>query len=704
MAAAARVRYTRPVPPTAPQLARVDELARELTAAMAATSASADALWHVKGPPTSGKSALLDAIQAQLSQRGLLPILVAPPPAELDAGPMALLQIGAGLTALPGAPRELDALSTLGPWSVKYHAVRALLQNGNCDKVVLLCDEPLSWPTRNRVDFVFASRAHDMAQLVMRDALCRRLVVGELHPSWRALASHALGAASDPERWLGDPDAWGELGQYAQQLWSAHRDELRKFSPLEVRLLVAHVVLGGVKSVAHWVAGNESRRSIARGLAQLLERQMPSLLAAWSRLSLVRKPFATDILEVCTGSGLSPLERAILERCLLYPSGTLFTLHDTLRADVRAGRWLSDEAARATHGKLADCYQTQHDSSQSLLDEAEALFHATAAADPERFARLRAYFVEQLDAFGRSLSVLGQRQKKPQLLDLAAKTFARSLEWDRDDDYAHHYLAFNLDIQGRQAAEVDEHYRSAITLARRHPWWHSRYVSFLVTRGRTHDARRAWDDALDALRLPDPNADADVYEELHMWVARLLVHRGELDFAREVLSGIPESVRDASFGLAAIHRRLAALLEARRMGAVVPGPYLEEGWWKQGPFRLERRFDGLKLIRWMAARVEAVDPAKKKLHLRVATIETGKDLRPEIGTAEMSFAEFDKLSRDQRAGELAAGRFLELGVFSGGKRGTKQYARVHPEGAWSPHDLPPLHPDPARYLRAASDQ
>ncbi len=694
--------YTRPVPATSPQLARVDELARDLAKAMATTEPSIDALWQVKGPPTAGKSALLEAIKAPLTAQGLVPVVVAPPHAALDAGPIALLQIGARLRDVAPVAGDLDTLTELGPWSAKYHVIRSALQNGAREKIVLLCDEPLSWPTRNRVDFLFASRAHDMAQLVTRDALCRRLIVGELHPSSRALQTHKLEPASEPEAWLTDGQAWGELAGQARELWTAHRQKLREFSPLDIRLLVAHVALSGVQSVGHWIAGNESRRSIARGLAERLQTKHAPLLAAWGRLALARRAVTPDILEVCTGSGLSEIQRQILDRCLLYPSGSGLYLHETLRADARAGRWLAEAQMRATHGQLADCYQAAHVRSQSSLDEAEALYHATAAADAERFNKLRVYFVEQLDAFGRSLSLYGQRQKKPELLQLAAETFARSLKWDLEDDYAHHYLAFNLDIQGRQAADVDEHYRFAIDLARRHPWWHSRYINFLITRGRTPDARRGWDSALDALRLPDPNADAEVYEELHMWVARLLVHRGELDFAGEVLDGIPDSVREASFGLAAIHRRLEALLEARRLGAVVPGPYLREGWWKAGPFRLERRLDGLKLIRWAAGRVETVDVAKKKLHLRVATVELGKDSRPALGTSEMTFADFDKMSRDQPAAELAAGRFVEIGVFARGKAGTKQYARVHPEGAWAPHELPPVFPDPARYLRTAS--
>jgi len=88
---------------------------------------------------------------------------------------------------------------------------------------------------------------------------------------------------------------------------------------------------------------------------------------------------------------------------------------------------------------------------------------------------------------------------------------------------------------------VEQQFLRAIEIDPSHAWWWSRYISFLITRGRTTDATNAWGDCLDALDLPTANADPRVYENLHLWVARLLIHRGQLDFARQVIDAVQSS-------------------------------------------------------------------------------------------------------------------------------------------------------------------
>ena len=85
--------------------------------------------------------------------------------------------------------------------------------------------------------------------------------------------------------------------------------------------------------------------------------------------------------------------------------------------------------------------------------------------------------------------------------------------------------------------------------------WRSRWINFLITRGRIPEAHAAWNAAIDALGLPDQDADPRVYESLHLWVARLLVHRGQIDFAEKILRGIPPEVFQEHPGLRAIQRR-----------------------------------------------------------------------------------------------------------------------------------------------------
>ena len=130
----------------------------------------------------------------------------------------------------------------------------------------------------------------------------------------------------------------------------------------------------------------------------------------------------------------------------------------------------------------------------------------------ELLEELRPYFADQLDALGRALSRDFQRYRD------AARYFERACKWEPEDDYAHHYLAYNLDIEASRPGDVEVHYQKAIELAAENAWWHVRWITYLVTRGRTAAAWVAWGEALDALGLPDPDADPWVYENLHLWV------------------------------------------------------------------------------------------------------------------------------------------------------------------------------------------
>jgi hypothetical protein len=118
---------------------------------------------------------------------------------------------------------------------------------------------------------------------------------------------------------------------------------------------------------------------------------------------------------------------------------------------------------------------------------------------------------------------------------------------------------------------------------------------------------------------------------------------------------------------------------------------------------LPRRLDnGAERREWIAARVDEVD--ERELHLRTARVVGATE--PELGTMKLTFGTFDQLSRDERASQMSAGRFLEIGKYlkkDRAKKGSKKQVvlqvRVHPASAWDGRDLPPLFPDPARYAR-----
>ena len=675
---------------TGPVLPGIPQLAGRLAAEVAHATVSAEALWQVTGPPTAGKSALLVALAQHLTQNGLAPVIVAPPAAQLDSGGVALVQIGAGLKAGGFVNGEsavfVDALS----WGEKLHEVRSWVET-NADKVVLLCDEPLAWPSRSPEGSHFASHAEEVSRVFVETIACRRVATGRLPDSTRPKNRHSLQPRSAPVAWLMDGAAWGNLADAARGLGGIQ--DLERHSPLEIRLLVAIAAVAGAHCAAQLATGGTARREIARTLADLIEHRsdLRPFAETWGRMALVRRPLEAALVDRLASRQLSALARDILEKCLLYPNDDRYVLHETLRLDARERAWLAPPAVKETHRTLArhyvEAFRAAPDTAGALRNELEAFHHAAQAADTGLSATLRPFFTDQLDVLGRELSRSGEYAA-------AVAVFERSLGWDEDNDYAQHYLAFNLDIQGREPQRVERHYQLAVELDRLNTWWRTRWVNYLVTRGRMVQARQAWNDALDSLGLPDPEAPAWIYENLHIWVARLLLHRGQLDFAQEVLGGIPCSVREEHFGLRALARTLARLVEVRDARAVFPLTIAADDWWKGPHLSARRTFRGAQLERWLPGRVDRID--EDGVHLAVAIPPPEAGEHPAYGFIDFSVADFDRYSRDERAAELEPGRFVEVAYYLGV---AEPIIRVHAERAWEDGVLPPLFPDPVRYMR-----
>ncbi len=692
---------------TAPHLPEVVRHAARLSTEI--PRASPGALWVVRGHATAGKTALLHRVAAHLEApdpsrtQTFWPILVAPPLGAFDSGPSALLEIGAELRRRGAINGQLEA-TVLNPrvaWSSKLREVRSWLE-AHQDRVVLLCDEPLGWRARPSEDAHFAARTRDVVEILLSSP-CRKIVAGSIPQNLRPDETIELRPASDPDSWLSDDAEWGLLAPAARELYQALGARLAGYSPLEIRLMVALVALGSVTEIQAWLSIPGSRRDLSRRVAEKLSgrRDLKPLTLVWARLALLRRPFPDSALEVTGAGALPDLGQAILRRCLLYREADAWVLHDTLKADAREHQWLSVPETESVHRELAQWYAGRFserlaatEPRSALVAELEAFHHSAAGQDASAHQRLRVFFVDQLDLLGRELSLNARRTGNANGFEQAAQVFERALGWDDQDDYAHHYFAFNLDVLGRDADRVEKHYQQAIRLQPWGPWWHSRYITFLITRSRMTEARAAWARALDIFRLPDEYADAEIYSDLHVWVARLLLHRGQLDFAEEVMRGIPERVREDDPRLQAIARRLNAFLEARRVGAFVPGPHLRTRWWEDGPFLLDATEHNRKLSRWMAARLDAIEG--KTIHLRIATIEAaGKE--PTYEDLELPFATLQRWL-GSRARSISAGQFLEIGVYGSAKDPHDWVVKLHKQRPWEDLDLPPLFPDPNRYL------
>ena len=686
-----------------PALPEVERVVEELASEVVAARPAPDALWHIWGPATGGKSTALRLLKERLYECGMHPITVTPPSRTLDSGPAALVEAAVGLKRHALIDGQIDRVcSPEVTWSEKTASLLDWMRDAQ-DKVVLLCDEPGTWPSAASEDRHFAARADEIAVSLLGCLQCRRVVAGEMPTGMRPRKSAHLGVVSAPDEWLIDASAWGVLTPAAIALQQRIGADLAGRSPLEIRLLVGIVELSSVDDVARWWATRPARRDIARRLVDTVERQNGDLYGfikkAWRSLAVVRRSISNELLRHLVGAATDERSDALVRYCLLYPESSGHTLHWSLRLDARDQEsWSGEVQVQEVHRQLARYYtQSFKERSlagdpRSLLDEVEAYHHATMSGDEGLVDSLRPFFAEQLDALGRTLSRDFRRYHA------AAAVFERACAWEPDDDYAHHYLAFNLDVVAERPPEVEMHYREAIRLAPEHAWWHSRWITYLVTRSRMNDAHRAWNDALDALGLPDPNVEQWIYENLHLWIARLLVHRGQLDFAEDVLRGIPLEVREQHPGLGAITKRMKALVEARRSGAVFPLSIPPDCWWSGPHLCQKRRSSGVVLTRWMPARVDAVDEEEVNLHVADPPREDAPT--PTFGFMVISTVDFNRWSGDQLAQDLSAGKFLELAWYGDGDN-SEPMIRIHRAVAWEDRDLPPLFPKPERYLRAA---
>lgn len=682
----------------APRLPEVERLSTELADQIAGASPPYGVVWHVEGAPTAGKSVFLRALSGELAARGLKPVEVAPPPRSLDAGPIALLETGVGLAKANGLDGELSGMveAEVG-WSEKVASVREWLDEAP-DEVVILCDDPFSWVTEASLLDHFSARAYDVARLLVSSSRLRRAFVGRV-PEGVPRRTSVLAQSSDPYQWLSDDEAWGGLVGSARELRDTSLD-LASFSPLQIRLMVAHVALRSADDLLSWLPEDSSRRGLALRLFERVNarKSLRDLARLWGELSVVRRPFELHLLNELGAAELSDFGRSILLRSLLFRRDDGFYLHETLRNDARKA-WLARNLEREAnvHARVAKYYverfkeQRSTDPEGALIVEMEAFHHAASSNDDGLRDQCRVFFSDQLNTLGRWLS---HRQKR---YDDAAAVFERALKWDDRDDYAHHYLAFNYDAQGRDPDKVEQHYRKALALNPDQDWWHSRLISFLVTRGRIDDAREAWNDALDTLAGGE-SVPSELYEELHLWVARLLLHRGELDFAGEVLKDIPGGVRERVPEIHALIRRLRALTQSAEYGSVVPGYLADRQWWKEPRLLPTTVFDGKRLMRWLAGRVESV--ARHQIVIVAVEVDAGAKLPGEVVRTSVSFDEFDRWSGDEiEASMVRPGTFLELGLYSGGGNKTEMLKRLHPRDEWQDPELPWLEHDPARYLR-----
>ena len=273
----------------------------------------------------------------------------------------------------------------------------------------------------------------------------------------------------------------------------------------------------------------------------------------------------------------------------------------------------------------------------------------------------------------------------------AVRAYERALAHDAEDAYAHHYLAYNLDILGREPERVGREFNAAIDGDPSHPWYHGRYVCFLIARARMTEARAGWERALVDLSYAGAPKSLGYYRELHAQVARHLLARSQLAFAREVLNDVPEEAREPWWR--ALDQLRVCLEEDRDDRLVFPPTLaLDERWSAEPHFAAPDDCEAA-VFRWRPGRVVARDENAVLLHVgepdgevtRIVTLRLDEDTLEAWGVTTR---------------ELSFGTFVELIEYDDG---TKQVERWDAKSAsfTGIPDLPRLFPFPDRYLRHA---
>lgn len=668
------------------KLPQVDRCVESLAETITSSRAPIDHLWGIVGPATAGKSTALRRLHHWLGERStLVPILVGPPCGALDAAPVATVEVGGQLRDAGLINGQLSqVLDPARPWNDKLGLLEDWL-NREAPRVVLLCDGPREWAPSGPDDEHWGRGVRELRSLLLDRLRCRRVVTQEQADFRRAEVVH-LTPGTDVKEWLQDGNAWGTLQDAARSLLAEGGRVLERRSPLEIRLLVGLAALTTPRRAGS-CAEKATRLDIAQQLALALDAtpDLSDVRLAWATLGLVRRPVRRELLETLT-SDASSFARDVLMHSLLYEEGGEYILHDMLRLDELCRRWLMDSATErhdwlaryyapsVVHGDpIGDCGQ--------LLDHMEAVHHATQALRPTAADWPGVYFVEQVDAMARTFSL-------HKLYEVAVNLYRQAISLQPHDDYAHHYLAFNLDRMGREALTAEQHFVEAVRLNPHHPWWWSRYVQFLVRRGKEGAARRAWREALDAIRIRPGDLSLQRCLDLHGLVLPVLLDRGLLEFAQEVLDSIPPSILVLE-PMASLRARHGALLEARDYGAYLPAPFVEPEWWKRkAPLLYERLRDGHVLEQWLACRVESID-VDSGIALRVARIVLAHPGRPELATTTISWDNLEGWSLGN-VPTVEVGDFLEIGVYRNPSDQTQVRLHRHPipQGASSTDGRP----------------
>ncbi|AUX23316.1 hypothetical protein SOCEGT47_038390 [Sorangium cellulosum] len=635
----------------------------------------------LRAPPGFGKTTVLRGLSDSLAgSRRVVRIEV---PEGDDAALVALVEAAAQLDG--GTPELLDRVvprhePARVAWASRLLAVREALSRGGQDVVVLL-DGPRFQTASGPEGELFARRAVELTEMLLDACTGTLVLAGPWIPGGVAEdAGFRLPLVRDP-RTAHAQDAVHRLG-----------GRLPHVPPPVVQQVLRALVAANV-DVARIPAQQIRLDHLVRQLGRVLA-ECPEGRRVIARLTALRVPFSSSLLERAGFVSLSDRVRGIIDPLVEELDDGSKLIPDALARAIRGHwDWKLDELQTDAHHFAAvyhrERFQAAHergDVAAAVREELEEIHQLTEAGDAVALLSRSLQFVEQYDALGKALSqkaLRAPREQEERLRRDAVRAYERAIEHDERDAYAHHYIAFNLDVLGMDPERVEREYIEARDLAPWHPWYHGRYVCFLVTRVWMKEARAAWDRALNELAGSGP-LQAHVYEELHGPVARLLLSRSRLDFAVEVLEDVPRELRGSWWH--ALDQLRICLEEDRDERLVFP-PILPLAKRWEGPHLADKR----EVNDWKPGRVLGLDE-----EIVLLLVASGPDT---VSTVDLSADELRE-AWSALPGQLRPGTFVELIEYADGTKGVEIWDRLSSSFEEVP-GLPKLFPHPDRYVRRA---
>lgn len=673
---------------------------------MSATADSA-AVINLRGAVGSGKSTVLRLAAQALRQRDVTALLLTAPAGTAETAAIVLAEAADGLAEMNCLNGESEILrDPKQKWIDKFRAITERIDR-EPNRFVLLCDEPSRWVHQTTADpsDLPTDQTRMLADWVIEGTRCRRVISGYI-PSGTIAEQTKAPRVDDGRILLRQRQLWGNAADLAEGVATAARRDIESPTVMELRLLVAYAWLFSPANASIQIDRDTTSllEEILDGLEQQAQHapEFTDLCRSITRLAVARIDVDVQTFTSLT-STLSPLARDVLRNCFCEEWPDRIQLHPLVRHEAawRArdrgqtgsrSAWRIDREVRESVHDTLFSITTDQQVGVSWRRDVEALYHgvlsrriADAGADD------RLHFIEQLHEIGRSLSYMHHQHDK------AAEVFRIAVSLDQDNAYSHHYLAFNLDWQAISPKDVERHYQKAIELQPEHPWWWSRWISYLATRGQFKRAGQQWRDALDALSVTEDATPDWVYLSLHRWVARWMLHWANLDLAENILRSIPEKLSSEA-SLARLNDMLVALRHAEEGLAAFPLSVPASQWWTAHPHTdLPLVIDGQRLERWVPARISYVDDERGLSLMTASPSEFAKD-----------GIQYDELDLDSEAVRRAAigfkwddleeGRYIELGYY-----GKSQLLRIglHSDEPLADPNLLPLAPPPDRWYRRA---